>query len=291
MTIPIDYRWNDLSAHLQRVLDLHSIYDLRIVIYRNTPKGREEIPLDSSISFTVQQAFEEEGYHLRVYQPMRKGYKDIGVFVPLETSLPTDKLINLLDENTKRFESPQLDLLISSFAPSTPLNHTFIEHPPLATLSFDALDRLKRHADFTYEKRLSTGEVVKEVDLQIPLKREELTGFIGSDALRDLDRLFGQRCEDIFLRRCNKIGHYIDFHLDYSIKTMQVAAADDSEYEGGRLAFVVKSEKDRVRIEIPRRKQGSITIHDNGVIHGVTTLIGGVRYGLLVLDRGFTETK
>lgn len=287
MTVPVDYRWNDLFAHLRRVLDFYSIYDLRIVIYR----GREEIQVDSSISFTVQQAFLEEGYHLRVYQPMRRGYEDIGVFIPLETSLPSDKLINLLHGNTNRFESLQLDQLISSFGPSAPLNHTFLEHSPQASLSSDTLDRLKRHADFTYEERLSRREIEEEVDLQLTLKREELSSFIGSDALRDLDRLFGQRCDDIVLRRCNKIGHYIDFHLDYSMKTMQVAVVDDSEYEGGRLAYVVKSENDGVSIEIPRRKKGSITIHDNGVIHGVTTLIGGVRYGLLVLDRGFTETK
>lgn len=190
---------------------------------------------------------------------------------------------------------PLLDQLISSFRPSRPLTHTFIQHPPLPTLSSDTLDLLKGHADFIYADRLSRGEVENEVDLQITVKREELTGFIGCDAVRDLDELFGQTCEDIVLRRCNKMGHYIDFHLDYSIKTMQVAVVDDREYEGGRLAYVVKSEKgenenekenEGVRVEIPERKKGAITVHDNRVIHGVTPLYGGVRYGLLVLDRG-----
>ena len=99
--------------------------------------------------------------------------------------------------------------------------------------------------------------------------------------MMELDRLFGQRCEDIVLRRSAKKDHCIDFHVDYSLKTMQISLVDEEEYEGGRLVFVTEGGK----LEIPSRKKGSMTIHDDGVIHGVTALKSGVRYGLLLLDR------
>lgn len=76
------------------------------------------------------------------------------------------------------------------------------------------------------------------------------------------------------------IDHCIDFHTDYARKTLQVSLVDDSDYEGGRLIFVVGDE-----IVIPKRSIGTVTLHDNRIIHGVTGLNSGVRYGLFLLDQ------
>ena len=83
----------------------------------------------------------------------------------------------------------------------------------------------------------------------------------------------------IVLRRCCAEGLCINFHLDHSLKTMQIALNDDNEYVGGRLVFATN---DGVLYE-PRRPAGSVTIHNNTVVHGVSTLRSGVRYGLFFL--------
>jgi hypothetical protein len=60
---------------------------------------------------------------------------------------------------------------------------------------------------------------------------------------------------------------------------MQIALNDDSEYDGGRLVFATSE-----GFLIPRRPAGSATIHTHEVVHGVTALRSGVRYGLFLCD-------
>lgn len=72
----------------------------------------------------------------------------------------------------------------------------------------------------------------------------------------------------------------INFHTDVSQKTMQVALNDETEYEGGRLLFVSKE-----GLNAPKRMTGTVTIHDNTIVHGVTLLESGVRYGLFFLKK------
>lgn len=72
----------------------------------------------------------------------------------------------------------------------------------------------------------------------------------------------------------------INFHTDVSQKTMQVALNDETEYEGGRLLFVNKG-----NLSAPERMTGTVTIHDNTIVHGVTLLESGVRYGLFFLKK------
>lgn len=42
---------------------------------------------------------------------------------------------------------------------------------------------------------------------------------------------------------------------------------DESEYLGGRLLYLTKG-----KMEVPTRKKGVVTIHDNKIVHGVTVL-------------------
>jgi predicted 2-oxoglutarate/Fe(II)-dependent dioxygenase YbiX len=63
---------------------------------------------------------------------------------------------------------------------------------------------------------------------------------------------------------------------------MQVALNDPSEYIGGRLMYATEDG----RLLLPDRKEGSVTLHNNTVVHGVTPLKEGVRYGLFFLKKG-----
>ena len=64
---------------------------------------------------------------------------------------------------------------------------------------------------------------------------------------------------------------------------MQVAlngeGGGEDEYEGGTLVFVTGA-----GFEQPHRPAGSATTHDNTIVHGVTQLVSGVRYGLFLLQ-------
>jgi len=71
----------------------------------------------------------------------------------------------------------------------------------------------------------------------------------------------------------------IEFHRDFSKRTMQVALNDESEYSGGRLVFVTGA-----GLLAPPRPAGSATIHTNKIVHGVSTLRSGIRYGLFLCD-------
>lgn len=93
-----------------------------------------------------------------------------------------------------------------------------------------------------------------------------------------MESVFSAQVDDIIIRRCQAHGRLINFHTDKSSKTLQLSLNDDSEYEGGRLLFATKG-----RIEVPARKRGTITVHNNKIVHGVTKMQSGVRYGLFFL--------
>jgi len=107
----------------------------------------------------------------------------------------------------------------------------------------------------------------------------ELTTLIGIEALERISTFMDNDFNRIVLRRCCAEGLCINFHLDHSLKTMQIALNDDTEYVGGRLVFATNDGA----LYVPRRPAGSVTIHNNTVVHGVSTLRTGVRYGLFLL--------
>ncbi len=61
---------------------------------------------------------------------------------------------------------------------------------------------------------------------------------------------------------------------------MQVSLNGDNEYIGGRLIYATQG-----KIIVPSRPAGSITIHDKTIVHGVSLLQQGVRYGLFFLKK------
>lgn len=92
--------------------------------------------------------------------------------------------------------------------------------------------------------------------------------------------MFGVHISEIIVRRCETHGKLIDFHTDYSLKTLQLSLNDDSEYVGGRLLYVTNG-----KVESPVRKRGTVTVHNNKIVHGVTRLVSGIRFGLFFLNK------
>jgi predicted 2-oxoglutarate/Fe(II)-dependent dioxygenase YbiX len=60
---------------------------------------------------------------------------------------------------------------------------------------------------------------------------------------------------------------------------MHVPLSDDDTCEGGLLLFVQANDT----IVHPKRRAGTVLAHDGRLVHGVTKLVRGVRYGLFVL--------
>lgn len=119
-----------------------------------------------------------------------------------------------------------------------------------------------------------------EKDLKLTLSETDLAAVIGEDAVVALKEQFGERFDEICLRRVEAHGECINFHTDYSKKTMQISLNNDKDYVGGKLAFITDS-----GLEIPERTQVSATIHTNKIVHGVTKLESGVRYALFFLQK------
>ena len=118
-------------------------------------------------------------------------------------------------------------------------------------------------------------------DLKVYLKLNELLGYLSSEIVDALTTLFADFYDEIILRRCCAYGKFISFHTDYSLKTMQVALNDEDEYGGGRLTFLTSNRG----LECPHRAAGTITIHGNDIVHGVSELTSGVRYGLFFIKK------
>jgi len=116
-------------------------------------------------------------------------------------------------------------------------------------------------------------------DFKLNISHADFSGLLGAETVRSLAEIFpGGDYNEIKLRRCCDYGKCINFHTDYALHTMQIPLNDDDEYSGGRLVYLNSD-----GLHVPPRPAGSVTIHDNTIVHGVTLLEKGVRYGLFLL--------
>lgn len=147
-------------------------------------------------------------------------------------------------------------------------------------LSHVARCRLMRVLDAEAYKRAD------QTDVKVDLSREQLEQIVGVDTVNQLAALFAEPFNDIKLRRTASRddraagdGQCIAFHLDHAERTMQVPLNDPSDYDGGDLVFAMTNGQLQRFPRIP----GTATVHDNGVVHGVSELRRGVRYALFML--------
>jgi ubiquitin len=117
------------------------------------------------------------------------------------------------------------------------------------------------------------------LDIRLSLTDEALESLIGMAQLERLRTAFGSPYDTIKLRRVAAANQCVPFHCDYSKRTMQVALNAEHEYGGGKLTFATA-----LGFMQPARPRGSATTHVNSLVHGVSTLTHGVRYGLFLCD-------
>jgi len=140
--------------------------------------------------------------------------------------------------------------------------------PPF--MSHDACAALIRHLD-------TAALDHKEEDLKLTLTRGQLEALIGPVLVCEFMGCFGL-CNKIRLRRCEAHGKFIEMHIDkFAQRTMQVPL--NESYEGGELVYASGGQ-----FHWPARPAGSATIHDSTIVHGVTALRSGIRYGLYFLQ-------
>jgi len=82
----------------------------------------------------------------------------------------------------------------------------------------------------------------------------------------------------VFLRKYSvDTRPFIPFHVDTNSWTGNVAINADSEYEGGNLLVVTDG-----KVRAARREEGDATIHDNKIAHGVSSMVSGIRYSMIL---------
>eukprot|EP01046_Picozoa_sp_COSAG06_P008403 COSAG06_NODE_424_length_15925_cov_10.806079_4_plen_548_part_00 len=161
---------------------------------------------------------------------------------------------------------------------------TLQSYPDRVFIGAKGCHQLKSMLDREHSLRVACGKHVH--DLKLTITRDQLLQMISNSELACIEALYcaasraGGSFNQIKLRRVEAMpGKCIPFHTDVgSTLTMQVPLNDDSEYDGGRLMFATA----RGMLQ-PIRPGGSATIHESHVVHGVSQMLGGVRYGLFLL--------
>eukprot|EP00943_MAST-04B_sp_MAST-4B-sp1_P009090 g9090.t1 len=149
------------------------------------------------------------------------------------------------------------------------------------TKGTDALDlslckKVINYIDEMYEKE-SRPELE---DFKLDVTEKKLKHLIGSAAFSKLKALYPGEIKQIKIRRCESHGKWIDFHHDVTNLTLQVSLNHDNEYVGGKLVYISEG-----KYVAPLRTAGSYTLHDDTILHGVSRLDQGIRYGLFFLGR------
>ena len=119
----------------------------------------------------------------------------------------------------------------------------------------------------------------KDHDFKLNITKDVLIELIGETICNTLLTMYDGYYNSIYIRKVLGDTSLIDFHKDYSKRTMKIALNDPTEYEGGNLVYLSDG-----CIHIPEQVKGSITIHTNDIIHGVTPIVNGIRYSLFILD-------
>ena len=144
------------------------------------------------------------------------------------------------------------------------------------------LARLKATVDTAFEEHHARHPFTGDCDdHKLALDRSQLEQIIGATQVKRLLTLFGRSPPtEILLRRCKAHGKCIRFHTDHSLKTLQVSLTDDDTYSGGKLVYLTDS-----GLHCPKRGAGTFTLHRGDVVHGVSRLRSGTRYGLFFLQQ------
>lgn len=198
--------------------------------------------------------------------------RDIGVF-DYHVNTPCHKM---LEDSSLKTEAQEIHALIETLRGD--------QDAEFSTMELQADDKAKmliEFADRTYKESVEKQMSQEDLDdLKINLTKEELVQLIGEELCAKLESIFVEKPTEIIIRRCQAHGKMINFHTDVSYKTLQMSLNSDKDYEGGNLVYAT-----REQLAQPRRSQGTVTVHSNNIVHGVTLFKSGVRYGLFFLKK------
>ena len=116
------------------------------------------------------------------------------------------------------------------------------------------------------------------IDYKLNIDDNKLKELIGEKSYKKIITLFNGEHNTIYIRKVKGDNSMIDFHKDYSTKTLKIPLNKGSDYKGGDLIYLTNG-----KINKPEQKIGSMTIHTNDIIHGVSPIVSGIRYSLFVL--------
>lgn len=252
---------------------------------------------------------------------------------------------SLSSEVSRAVASGIAESLLSSL-PASRIDASFLHHmKPKGESSLLRREQIDTLGAFLTDEWARHGSC--QLDFQIELSRADLVRILCvSHAEQIVRRLFDVFAEAVIageqqtegsspptyptrvvLRRVCAVGHFIDFHTDVAVRTMQIALnCDERDYHGGRLVYLQRrrgsaannidssegrglrattcdpryalpgaegptSQRKRLECALvtPRRPPGSYTIHGSHIVHGVTVLERGVRMALFLLRDERTE--
>lgn len=125
-------------------------------------------------------------------------------------------------------------------------------------------------------------------DFQVNISEQKLGRILGKRGVQALWDL-PQRLESTAIRDSfSRVGVFIrmyqretrpwmPFHMDGSSYTVNVALNPDSDYMGGRLLALHKNAVCQIE-----RNEGDATCHRGNVIHGVSSIVQGTRYSMIL---------
>lgn len=122
-------------------------------------------------------------------------------------------------------------------------------------------------------------ECEKGDDHKLNITEVQLIELIGKRTFKKIMSLYSGTYTTIYIRKVLGNNSLIEFHKDYSSRTMKIPLNDAHEYNGGDLIYLTDG-----KIHKPEQLKGSVTIHNNDIIHGVTPIVNGTRYSLFILD-------
>ena len=225
---------------------------------------------------------------------------------------PLDLLLMLTDTERSVADQPTVEVLESAMAAKgASKTETFT----LCATGGSLLTAAQRNLciDFLDVARNSLSAGSRDIKICLTKSAFQAVFELNDDGVRyrrllalhgQSDRESDSETAKIALRRTEgPVAGCIGFHCDggYATKTVQLALNGDHKYEGGRLCFITKAQSDSAgarataatgaaagagcTLSIPCRPAGTLTSHGRTVLHGVSRLSRGVRYGLFVVDQ------
>ena len=124
-------------------------------------------------------------------------------------------------------------------------------------------------------------------DFQVNISENKLEQILGTQAVeriknlpKDLDANISSEYQrvGIFIRMYKpQTRPWMPLHIDQNSFTVNIALNDDTDYHGGKLVALFEN-----RVQQIHRLMGDATCHRGSVVHGVTSMISGTRFSMIV---------